>query len=148
MDYSKDQDWIPILQENGFRITQPLIIICDILSKTNRILNPTEVFLEAKESYPKIGLVTVYRSMEKLEEIGLIERVHMPDGCQSFFRAANGHKHLLICTKCSKAKYFEGDNLNPLFDRTGEAFGYKITNHWLQLFGLCETCQIEEGNQG
>ena len=113
----------------------------DVLADTNRILNPNEIFEQAKEAYPKIGLVTVYRSMEKLEEAGLIERVHMPDGCHSFFHAADGHQHLLICTNCSKAEYFQGDDLDHLFHKTGQSLGYKISDHWLQLFGLCETCQ-------
>lgn len=141
-----NQDWLKILQEKGFRITKPLRIITDILASSNHILNPTQVYLEAREEYPKIGLVTVYRTMEKLEEAGLIERVHMPDGCQSFFQAAAGHQHLLICTKCSKAEYFEGDNLGTLFNRTGQSFGYEITNHWLQLFGLCQDCQLKQTN--
>jgi len=78
--------WMEKLQQKGFRITRPLQIITDILLKSDFILNPTQVYLQAKEKYPRIGLVTVYRTMEKLEHAGLIDRVHMPDGCQSFFQ--------------------------------------------------------------
>ena len=141
MTENNAQQWLKILQTQGYRVTKPLKIIVDIVSKSNHILNPTQIFNIAREIYPKIGLVTVYRTVEKMEEASLIERVHMPDGCHSFFQAADGHQHLLICTECGKAEYFEGDNLNLLFNRIGEEFGYKITGHWLQLFGLCETCR-------
>lgn len=147
MTHSINQTWIKTLQEKGFRITKPLRIITNILATSDTILNPTQVYEEAKESYPKIGLVTVYRTMEKLEAAGLIERVHMPDGCQSFFHSAEGHQHLLICTSCAKAEYFEGDNLTALFNRTGESLGYQISDHWLQLFGLCQACQKKIGKQ-
>lgn len=134
--------WMEKLQQKGFRITQPLQIVTEILVNSEFILNPTQVYLHAKEKYPKIGLVTVYRTMEKLEHAGLIDRVHMPDGCQSFFQARSGHEHLLICQKCGKAEYFEGENLNIFFNAIGDQFGYKINDHWLQIFGLCKNCRI------
>lgn len=134
-------DWIKQLQDNGYRITNPMKIIVEILSKSNYLLNPTEVYLQAKSDNPKIGLVTVYRTMEKLEQAGLIDRVHMPDGCQSFFQTGDGHQHLLICKKCGKAEYFDGENLTQFFQKIGNQFGYEVKDHWLQLFGLCEDCQ-------
>lgn len=134
-------NWMEKLQLKGFRITRPLQIVSEILANSDSILNPSEVFQHAKEKYPRIGIVTVYRSMEKLEQAGLIDRVHMPGGCQSFFQASSGHQHLLICQNCGKAEYFEGDNLNIFFNNIGDHFGYKINDHWLQIFGLCENCR-------
>ncbi len=139
--YILQQNWMNQLTEKGFRITKPLKIVSGIFTASDRILNPTEVFHLARQSYPKIGLVTVYRTMEKLEQAGLISRVHMPDGCQSFFQAQSGHQHLIICFQCGKAEYFEGDNLNAFFHGIGSQFGYQVYDHWLQLFGLCSECQ-------
>jgi Fe2+ or Zn2+ uptake regulation protein len=116
-------------------------VIVDILVKSDRLLNPTEIYMQAKNINPKIGLVTVYRTVEKLEHSGLIDRVHMPDGCQSFFQSSEGHQHLLICTNCGKAEYFQGENLNTFFQKIGEQFGYQVKDHWLQLFGLCQDCK-------
>lgn len=141
MKTHKTDDWLIVLQNNGYRITKPMKIIVEILAKSERLLNPTEVYLQAKNIYSKVGLVTVYRTMEKMEQVDLIERVHMPDGCQSFFQACDGHQHLMICTKCGKAHYFEGENLNQFFQGIGNKFGYSVKDHWLQLFGLCENCQ-------
>lgn len=134
--------WLNQLQANGHRLTKPLKILVNILADSQYILNPTEVFNLAKEKYPKIGLVTVYRSIEKMESAGLIERVHMPDGCQSFFQAREGHQHLLICLNCGKAEYFEGEDLQSFFQKIGIQNGYLIRDHWLQLFGICEICKI------
>lgn len=144
MTEKNKQNWLIELQNQGYRITNPLKVIVDILSKSEYLLNPTEVFLEARKENPRIGLVTIYRAMEKLEQSGLIDRVHMPDGCQSFFQSSEGHKHLLICEVCGKAEYFEGGDLNRFFHNIGEQFGYDISDHWLQLFGKCSSC-IEKG---
>src|SRR5665648_616421 len=132
--------WLNQLQANGHRLTKPLKILVNILAESQFILNPTEVFNLAKKKYPKIGLVTVYRAMEKMESAGLIERVHMPGGCQSFFQAREGHQHLLICLNCGKAEYFEGEDLQLFFQKISTQNGYQIQNHWLQLFGICEIC--------
>ena len=136
--------WLDQLQNEGYRITNPIKVIVDILSKSERLLNPTEVFLQAKQKNSNIGLVTVYRTMEKLEKLRLIDRVHMPDGCQSFFKSCNGHQHLLICSTCGKAEYFEGENLNQFFQNIGDQFGYLVKDHWLQLFGSCVECKQSE----
>lgn len=141
MNNHKTIKWLTILQENNYRITNPMRIIVDILAKSDHLLNPTEIYLQAKNKNPKVGLVTVYRTMEKMEQVGLIERVHMPDGCQSFFQSSQGHQHLMICKNCGKAHYFEGENLNQFFQKIGNQFGYTIEDHWLQLFGLCDNCQ-------
>ncbi|MDX9848964.1 MAG: Fur family transcriptional regulator [Anaerolineaceae bacterium] len=140
MNDPKNQVWLGQLHNHGYRITNPMKVIVDILAKSDHLLNPSEVFLQAKIINPKIGLVTVYRTIEKMEQSGLIDRVHMPDGCQSFFRSSDGHQHLLICTECGKAEYFEGENLSPFFQKIGEQFGYQVTDHWLQLFGICLEC--------
>ncbi len=139
--------WLNHLQANGHRLTKPLKILVNILAESQFILNPTEVYSLAKKIYPKIGLVTVYRAMEKMESAGLIERVHMPDGCQSFFQAREGHQHLLICLNCGKAEYFEGEDLHLFFQEISTQNGYQIRNHWLQLFGICEICQNQNSNQ-
>ncbi|HSM23925.1 MAG TPA: transcriptional repressor [Anaerolineaceae bacterium] len=141
MNNHKTNEWLAILQENKFRITNPMRIIVDILAKSDHLLNPTEIYLQAKNINPKVGLVTVYRTIEKMEQVGLIERVHMPDGCQSFFQSSKGHQHLMICTNCGKAHYFEGENLNQFFQKIGLEFGYTVKDHWLQLFGFCGDCQ-------
>lgn len=139
--------WLNHLQANGHRLTKPLKILVNILAESQFILNPTEVYNLAKMIYPKIGLVTVYRAMEKMESAGLIERVHMPDGCQSFFQAREGHQHLLICLNCGKAEYFEGEDLQLFFQEISTQNGYQFRNHWLQLFGICEICQNQNSNQ-
>lgn len=139
--YGLQQQWMDQLTSEGYRITRPLKILISILATSDRILNPSQVFQSARQMYPKIGLVTVYRTMEKLEQAGLISRVHMPDGCQSFFQSQSGHQHLIICSNCGKAEYFEGDNLNLFFHSIGSNFGYQVQDHWLQLFGTCLLCQ-------
>jgi len=137
------QKWLDRLASSGYRLTAPRQRVVEIMANSTRTLNPTEVYLQAHQSAENIGLVTVYRTLEKLEELGLITRVHHLDGCHSYIYAAEGHQHLLICRRCNRAEYFSGDNLHSLIEALGEERGYHISEHWLQLIGLCSDCQAE-----
>ncbi len=134
-------DWLACLQESGYRITRPRRAVIDVLAESDRALNATEIYEQAREQYESLGLVSVYRTLEKLEELDLIQRVHQPDDCQAYIAGFTGHQHLMICKKCGKVEFFDGDNLQPLFQRVAEESGYQVEEHWLQLFGLCAACQ-------
>lgn len=107
-----------------------------------RALTPIEVYDIARQQNPALGLVTVYRTLEKLEELHLIQRVHQPQGCQAFIAASQAHQHLLLCEGCGQVKFFEGDDLDSLITAIEEKTGYQIREHWLQLFGLCNNCRV------
>jgi Fe2+ or Zn2+ uptake regulation protein len=136
-----ETDWREVLEQNGYRLTQPLMAVIGVMEASSRALSPMEVFDTARESYPKLGLVTVYRSLEKLEEIGLVQRVHQPDECSSYIAARAGHQHLLICQSCGLTRYFGGDNIEALMSRVEQETGFTIQAHWLQLFGACPDCR-------
>ena len=133
--------WLELLEEKGGRITGPRKAIEELMVKADHALSPVDVFDQARSKYPKMGLVTVYRTLEILSELGLVERVHQQDGCHMYLRAANGHEHLLICSRCGKAAYFSGDDLSVLIDRISSESGFVIQSHWLQLQGICQKCQ-------
>ena len=135
------QSWLTQLKENGYRLTNARKAVIETVAGTTSALNPLDVYEQAKASYPGLGLVTVYRTLEKLEELGLIQRVHQPNGCNAYLPHADGHQHLIICQQCGKAEYFEGDDLDVFFERVAGEHGFTVNEHWLQLFGTCSDCE-------
>lgn len=133
--------WLERLQTGGSRLTGPRRALVEIIASSERALNPLALYDLGRREYPSLGLVTVYRTLEKLEALGLVQRVHQPGGCQAYLRAAQGHEHLLICTSCGKAVYFSGDDLDPLIAGIAARSGFQVDGHWLQLFGRCVGCQ-------
>jgi len=138
------EGWLDRLKSSGYRLTSPRRAVVEALANSKQALNATEIYDLAREQYPSLGLVSVYRTLEKLEELELIQRVHHPDGCQAFIAGFTGHQHLLICQSCGRTQFFEGDDLEPLFKRVALQSGYEISEHWLQLFGYCTDCQSTE----
>lgn len=135
------EPWLTQLQENGYRLTEARRAVVDVIQKSTRALTPIEVFDTARKKYRALGLVSVYRTLEKLEELHIIQRVHQPQGCQAFIAANHGHEHLLLCQSCGQVTFFEGDELDNLIKNISNQTGYRIRDHWLQLFGLCKKCK-------
>jgi Fe2+ or Zn2+ uptake regulation protein len=143
--YDIAREWIATLIENGYRITASRKAVIEIIASSNHVLSPLEVYEKARTLNPKLGLVTVYRTIDKLEELGLLQRVHQPSGCHGFVAGFAGHQHLLICRHCGLVEFFGGDEemLGSLMADVENRSGYRIEDHWLQLFGVCNNCQQE-----
>jgi len=138
---SLTQRWLAELKASGYHLTRPRRLIVEILATSPRALEPIEIYEQGKKKSPHLGLVTVYRTIEKLESLGLVQRIHQEDGCHTYLRAARGHEHFLICTSCGQVVAFSGDDLSALTQSVARRSGYHIQDHWLQLYGLCPECR-------
>jgi Fur family transcriptional regulator, ferric uptake regulator len=136
--------WLDRLQANGYRLTAPRQAVVAVVAASRYVLNPLDVYAQARRRYSRLGLVTVYRTLDKLEEVGLLQRVHQPSGCQGFIAAFHGHQHMLICQGCGRVEMFAGDleTIDGLLAEVEKDSGYTVQEHWLQLFGLCSECRI------
>ena len=133
--------WLQKLKKNGYRLTHQRRVIVEVLLSVNRALEPIEVYDLGRKSYPNLGLVTVYRTLDNLEKLRLLQKVHQPQGCNRYIKSAHGHRHLLICTSCGKAVYFDGFDLKQQLEKVSDELCFRIDDHWLQLFGICRQCQ-------
>ncbi len=139
-------EWLARLHEAGYRLTAPRRVVVEVIANSRYVLEPQAVHALARQRSPHIGLATVYRTLEKLEDLGLIQRIHRPDGCQAFIAAVEGHRHPLICRRCGRVEYFSGDAeiVARLSQHVAEESGYIIQEHWLQFFGLCSECRQDD----
>jgi Fe2+ or Zn2+ uptake regulation protein len=139
-------EWLRRLQTHGYRVTAPGQAVVETISTSQHALTPLEIYEQTRAHYPRLGLVTVYRTIEKLEELKLVQRVHRPNGCQAIIAAFSGHQHLLICQQCGRVEFFsgEGDQMDLLMSQVSQESGYQVDQHWVQLFGVCRPCQQRE----
>ncbi len=133
--------WLTSLRDNGYRLTAARRAVVETIARSHRALTPVQLYDAARKRDRHLGLVSVYRTLEKLEELHLVQRVHQPGGCQAFISAAHGHQHMLLCERCGRVTFFEGDDLDKLIGSLSTRTGYQIRDHWLQLFGLCADCR-------
>jgi Fur family ferric uptake transcriptional regulator len=135
------------LNQEGFRLTQPRQVVMEILKSTHKPLKPQEIYQQSLDTGEDIGLVSVYRTLDLLLELGLARRLHGEDGCQGYVCASPGHHHHLVCRECGKAIEFNGaHDLTKFLDRIQRETGFIINGHLLQLQGLCPECQKKKQN--
>ncbi len=134
--------WQETLQGHGCRLTDARRAVMSILASSKTALTPQEIYDLARDNDLSLGIASVYRTLEILANLNLIQQIHQPGGCQAYWPTLVGHEHFMICKECGRMEIFEGtDDLNELFQKVEEKSGYQIQEHWLQLFGVCEQCQ-------
>jgi len=129
------------LSQAGHRITRPRQAVVRALLEDGAYARPAEVHARARQYCPTVGLVTVYRTLDLLSDLGFVRRIHTDDGCHSYATTSHGHRHHLICRNCGATVQFEGCDLELFLDRVGRDTGYHVEDHLLELIGLCQTCQ-------
>ncbi len=129
------------LSEQGYKLTRQRKAVVEVVTQAHTRLSAADVFTQAQRACPDLGLTTVYRTLEILEQMGVIRRVHLDDGCEGFAPASAGHGHHLICSRCQETIEFEDCNMSSLLKRVSEQTGFTIEQHWLELVGLCPKCQ-------
>ena len=137
----KPEDWLAELDESGLRVTAVQEMLIDIFAHSEYPLSTEQAWDVARQSRPKTGRATVYRMVEKLENLGLVGRVHGYQGCSRFVPTLPELMMLFICLDCGRADYLDNQPLDHLIQHSEDTSGHHITDSRLQLYGICATCQ-------
>lgn len=142
------QDFKEILKKNGLKITTQRIAILNVLeNRPGEHMTAEEIFESVKKDYPDIGLATVYRTIQVLSDLNLIDRLNLDDGCVRYEIGGAAkeenthHHHHLICLNCGAVLTFEYDLLEILEERIKESMDFEVVNHEVKLFGYCKDCR-------
>ena len=130
------------------RHTRPRKLIADRLVElaiSGENFTIDELWQEMRELDPRLGRATVYRSVEKLVSMGLLNRVDFADGTHLYrVCGENHHHHHLTCTQCHRVVEVDvclpKDELNAIGHKTH----FDIEGHSLTLFGRCESCREQQ----
>ena len=129
------------LREAGYRLTQPRLAVLRVLQENNGYLSPAEIHEHGRALYPSLGLVTVYRTLEMLDKLGLARRVHGRGNCHSYARANSASGHYLVCHRCSQVIEFPCEEMEGAIEAVRQQSGFTVEEHLLELVGLCPACQ-------
>lgn len=135
------------LKQKGYKLTpQRRAIVDTIIEKEGEHLTAEEIYDEVKKNCPEIGLATVYRTILLLEELGVICKLDLNDGCSRYEivhkNEAHRHHHL-VCNECKGVIEVQDDLLDELEAVIEKSYEFKILDHSVKFFGLCKKCQSE-----
>ena len=134
------------LQERQHKMTPQRQIVLQIFQDhPGEHLSAEDVHGILRDNHSEIGLATVYRSLELLSDLGILQKMEFGDGCSRYEVNAidpdTHHHHHLICTKCGKVTEFEDDLLENLEQDIENKSGFRIMDHQVKFFGYCKECQ-------
>jgi Fur family transcriptional regulator, ferric uptake regulator len=135
------------LSEHGYKQTRQRLAVLGVLSEAERGLTATEVHARARTRCRVLGLPTVYRTLEVLEESGLVRRIHTAGGCERFAAVSLFNSHHIVCVSCGKVAEFTGCNVGELVPAAARQTGFHVEGHFLELLGTCGTCRLTTSDE-
>ncbi len=129
------------LRARGFKLTPQRMAVIRVLLEARAHLTPAEVLERGREICPRLGLTTVYRTLELLRELGFARRVHLDEGCHAYAGMSDREGHLLVCQACHRVVGFPCTGLGELIEDTAKRTGFVVESHLLALVGLCPACR-------
>jgi Fur family ferric uptake transcriptional regulator len=137
------------LKENGYKLTnQRRVVLETLYNRVGEHLTAEEVHQLVKMINPEIGLATVYRTLQLLSELGLIDKLNLDDGVVRYEIGEMDTKHRhhhLICEECGTIMGVDDDMLDALEEAFSKKYGFKVTDHVVKFYGVCKSCLQKQG---
>lgn len=128
----------------GYRLTGPRRAVADLIASRDGHFTSAELLSAARERGLPIGRATVFRVLDVLLELGVVERIDLPSGEHAYVACEASHHHHVVCSHCGRTTEFPDADLLSVVDGIERRTGYRIDVHRLELFGLCAACRAEE----
>lgn len=134
-----------MLRDKGFKVTPQRLAIYDVLLKTKEHPNAEMIFNQLQPHYPTMSLATVYKTVEILQEIGLVQILNVGEDSFRYDAITDRHAHVR-CTECNCVDDLTDMDAGVLAQQAAEATGYEITEQQFYFFGVCPACQRKKAN--
>ena len=135
-------DWAERLRASGHRLTPQRELVLAAVDTLGHA-TPDEVYAEVRRHSSSINLSTVYRTLELLDELGLIRHAHLTDRAPTY-HSAQGHEHAhLVCRSCRKVISISRDDIEQALGLLASAHEFQPDYGHLTVFGTCAECAGE-----
>lgn len=127
----------------GYRVTEPRRVLAGLIGDRAGHFTAEDLVTESRRRCLGVGRATVFRSLELLAELGVVERLDLPGGGHAFVACEAAHHHHVVCSRCGRSTDIADSGLAAIIAGVGLRSGYRIESHRLELFGLCPACQAQ-----
>jgi Fur family peroxide stress response transcriptional regulator len=134
-----DASAIEALRSKGYKATPQRIAICRIVLNSRAHPSAQKVYDEVKKTHPTVSLATVYKTLEVLRDIDLVQEINFPEGQARFDPYMNPHINL-ICLKCGTITDLDDITVKEIVRRVAAATKFKPTGQRMDVYGICQKC--------
>jgi len=145
MEVKSDKDFIATLREHGLQVTYQRLAIYQALYFTKEHPSAEVIYQHVKKRFPMISLGTVYKTLEKFYEVGLIQKVS-PITEVARYDAITGAHHHMVCLECQSiqdAGMVDGPKVS-----IPDQNGFEVLRQQVVLQGYCPACKGNNSDSG
>jgi len=134
-----DASAIEALRSKGYKATPQRIAICRIALNSRAHLSAQQVYDEVKKIHPTVSLATVYKTLEVLKDLDLVQEINFPKGQARFDSYMSPHINL-ICLKCGNITDLDDTTVKEITRKVAAATKFKPTGQRMDVYGICQKC--------
>jgi Fur family ferric uptake transcriptional regulator len=135
-------DWHTVLRARGYRLTPQRQLVLEAVGALGHA-TPDEVHAEVQRTSSAVNLSTVYRTLELLEELGLVTHTHLGHGAPTYHPAHEADHLHLVCRDCGRVTEADVSVADDLVARIEEGHGFETDVRHFAIFGRCARCRKE-----
>lgn len=132
-------DWKASLRKRGYRLTPQRQLVLEAVA-TLEHSTPEDILAEVRTTASGINISTVYRTLELLEELGLVSHTHLGHGPATYHLADRHHHMHLVCRDCGSVIEADVSIARALVERVQQSFGFESDMKHFAIFGRCRNC--------
>ena len=134
-----DASAIEALRSKGYKATPQRIAICRIVLNSRAHPSAQQVYDEVKKMHPTVSLATVYKTLEVLRDLDLVQEISFPKGQARFDSYMNPHINL-ICSNCGTITDLDDITVEEITRKVAAATKFKPTGQRMDVYGICQKC--------
>lgn len=127
------------LATSGGRRTAARQAIVEVLVADGGHMTADQVARRVQDRFPSVNISTVYRTLEALEEIDVIDHVHLGHGSAVYHLTDEDHQHL-VCERCERVIELPTAKLKPFLQSISQDYGFEVDRRHFAIVGLCHDC--------
>lgn len=125
----------------GYRLTGPRRALAALIAGQARHFTADDLLGESRRRRLGVTRATIFRSLDVLADLGVVERLDLPSGEHAFVACEPAHHHHVVCSSCGRTTGVADPGIEKIAEAVGRETGYRIDAHRLELFGLCPACR-------
>ena len=129
------------LSHRGYRMTPQRMMIVSAIETSDNHISAEDIYAQVVIKYPNVNVSTVYRTLDLLEQLGLVTKTEMGVGRIMYHPIEKGHHHHLICRECGSIVDLDESIMSPLKETLLRDYQFTAELRHLGILGLCADCK-------
>jgi Fur family ferric uptake transcriptional regulator len=142
-EHGAARGWDEQLRARGYRVTPQRQLVLEAIGQLDHA-TPEEIAATVQKTAKGVNMSTIYRTLELLDNLGLVTHHHLNDGAPTYHLASEGDHVHLVCQECGKLSEVRPEAIKPLITALDREQGFETDVAHLTVFGRCADCRRKQ----